>query len=921
MEYKQTLNLPKTDFPMKASLPQREPAIIELWQRMDLYRGSLRRNERSERYVLHDGPPYANGDIHLGTGFNKILKDFVVKYKSMRGYLSPYVPGWDCHGQPIEHHVERNLGERMRDVSQAEFRDLCRDYAMKFVARQSEQFQRLGVRGDFEKPYLTLDHAYEAANIAIFAELYRNGMVYRGRKPIHWCWTDRTALAEAEIEYADEVSPSIYVKMTLRGDFAPLAAYDERKHVLIWTTTPWTLPANVAVAVHPSIAYAAVRAHGEILITAANRVESVMAEAGVDKYEVVATFDGKTLEHLKVAQPILGTDSVVILGDFVELETGTGCVHIAPGHGAEDYAVALEYDLPAPMPVGDDGKLTEEAGRFAGLHISEANDSIPEWLAEQGLLLYQTEVTHSYPHCWRCRQPVIFRATEQWFISVDKTDLRGAALRQIKKVDWIPAWSERRITAMVQERPDWCVSRQRSWGVPIPVFYCAECDEVIAEDATFAAVENLFAREGADAWFLREAPEILPSDYACPGCGGTNFVKETDILDVWFESGVSHVGVLRARADLGWPADLYLEGSDQHRGWFQTSLLTSVGAYGQAPYKAVLTHGFLVDGEGRKMSKSLGNVVDPIEETAHLGADVLRLWAASSDYGADVAASKEILERVAEAYRRIRNTFRFLLGNLYDFDPATGGVGDEELSELDRWALMRLQQLIESVTKEYDEYRFHRVYRLIYDFCVVDMSAFYLDVIKDRVYTSAAESSERRAAQTVLHHVLRALVKMLAPILSFTCEEIWQLLPSGQRECESVQLCDWPVVESRYLSADLDARWNRLLDLRSQVAKALEDARDAKLIGNSLEAAVTLTVSQGVDRFLMSYEDLLPTLFIVSEVHVGKTDGDDAPAVAVDVAKASGAKCARCWRYDLEVGADAEHPTLCARCQDVVRDV
>ncbi|RJQ54131.1 MAG: isoleucine--tRNA ligase [Actinobacteria bacterium] len=914
MDYKETLNLPKTQFPMKANLPQREPAFLELWKKMEVYRASLAKNEGREMYVLHDGPPYANGDIHLGTGFNKILKDFVVKYHTMKGYRSPYVPGWDCHGQPIEQQVEKGPGAKKNEISQAEFRNMCRSYALKFVGRQSEQFQRLGVRGDFENPYLTLDHAYEAANIAVFSMLYEKGMIYRGRKPIHWCWYDKTALAEAEIEYSDELSPSIYVKMPLESSFGPLDAFGEPKFVLIWTTTPWTLPANVAIAVHPDIDYAAVKVGGEILVMAEARVEPVMAEAGVTGYEILTTFRGEKMERLVCRQPILGTDSIVILGGFVDIGTGTGCVHIAPGHGEEDYIAALEYNLPAPMPVNEDGILTGEAGRFEGLHIDEANEKIPEWLAEQGLLFHLAKTAHSYPHCWRCHNPVIFRATEQWFVGVDETGLREAALAEIGRVRWIPAWSERRISSMVEERPDWCISRQRSWGVPIPVFYCEKCRETIAERETFKAVEDLFFRDGADAWFTKEASEILPPGFECPKCGGREFRKETDILDVWFESGCSHVGVLRARDELRWPADLYLEGSDQHRGWFQTSLLTSVGSYAKAPYKAVLTHGFLVDGEGRKMSKSLGNVVDPMQEVKTLGADVLRLWAASADYGADIAASEEILQRVADAYRRIRNTFRFLLGNVHDFDPATERVDYEDLNELDRWAMMRLNQLVETVTTAYDEYRFHRVYRSIYDFCVVDMSSFYLDVIKDRLYTFAAGSKERKAGQTVLYDILMALVKMLAPVLSFTCEEVWQLLPQERRGCESVQLCDWPRSDDRFADEKLERDWERLLEVRGEVSKALEEAREAKRIGNSLEASVNLVVSDEMARFLSRYSDLLPALFIVSEVTTAESGEKKPPLAEVRVKSAPGDKCERCWRYQAEVGEDPLHPSLCDRC-------
>jgi len=927
-DYKQTMNLPQTEFPMRASLSTREPERLEFWAQLDIYRRSLEANESGPVFILHDGPPYANGHIHMGTAFNKVLKDLIVKYKTMRGYWSPYVPGWDCHGQPIEHQVEKNLGpEKMKTTSQAELRALCREYALKFVGVQSEEFQRLGVRGDFEKPYLTLDHKHEAGNVRVFKTMFDRGMIYKGAKPIHWCVRCKTALAEAEIEYSDETSDSIYVKFEFTSRPDAFAQVSEPMYVVIWTTTPWTLPANVAVTLADAADYVGVRVGGEVLVMAEALVSSVAAAAGWTGYEVLPQkVKGSDLAGLKYRQPIHeGVEGVIITGEHVELSTGTGAVHTAPGHGEEDYLVGAKFGLPMPMPVDDEGRFDIGGGPFAGLGVWEANPVIIEWLRERGTLVAAGKISHSYPHCWRCKQPVIFRATEQWFVSMDKAaegvrPLREGAMDAISKVEWIPGWSVNRISAMVGDRPDWCISRQRAWGVPIPVFTCTKCGETLANDTSFDAVIDLFEREGADAWFIRKPEEYLPAGLACSRCGGTEFKPEDDILDVWWESGVSHTSVLEARPDLRFPAELYLEGSDQHRGWFQSSLLTSVGAYDVPPFKSVLTHGFIVDGEGRKMSKSLGNVVSPIDVVAKSGADIIRLWVASADYGQDVSVSAEILDRTSEAYRRIRNTFRFLLSNLYDYDPADA-VAFADMVELDRYAMVTLADLVEKVTKAYDEWRFHVVYRLIYDYCVTDLSSFYLDVLKDRLYADAAGSLERRSAQTVLAAILSAMVRLVAPVLTLTSEEIWQFMPQSMRDgFESVQLAGWPKVDvPAQEAAALRDSFGVVLQVRDVVTKSLEDARNAGSIGKSQEARVVVTAAPDTVAALGARGSrALADMFIVSEVELREGEHEASAVASVDVLSAEGQKCPRCWNIRTDVGSDTAHPDVCGRCATVL---
>lgn len=927
--YKDTLNLPRTDFPMKGNLAKLEPAILEQWRELNLSETLSVPKPGQPTFILHDGPPYANGDIHLGHTLNKVLKDMIVRSKVMFGYYSPYVPGWDCHGQPIEHEVEKRLGKDKGRLDKAQIRKLCREYALGFVDRQREQFERLGIGGIWDRPYLTLDPTYEATNVRVFNQLYQEGLIYKGRKPIHWCYRCRTALAEAEIEYADEVSPSIYVKFPIIADFAPLDQYSEPKSLLIWTTTPWTLPANVAVAVHPTADYAAVRDGDSIYVLAAALVPNLSQVLGRE-LPVLTTFKGAALEGLSCRHPVREALSTVIMADFVALDQGTGCVHIAPGHGEEDHAVGLKYGLPAPMPVDDLGKFTEEAGRFEGLHIKEANPVILDDLKARGLLVWAGEIAHSYPHCWRCKQPVIFRATEQWFVSMSARDLRGRALKAIESVNWVPDWSIRRITGMVSERPDWCISRQRAWGVPIPVFYCSNCGEVLAGATVLEHVERVFAAEGADAWFTMPVAHLLPSGAVCAKCSGSDFTKETDILDVWFESGVSHAAVLELRSELSWPADLYLEGSDQHRGWFQSSLLTSVGMRSAAPFRQVLTHGFLVDGHGRKMSKSLGNVVDPLKVIERSGADILRLWVSSADYSSDIAVSDEILERIGEGYRRIRNTLRFLLGSVADFDHEKDAVDYRELEPIDKWALMRLHELIKKSRAAYEEYKFHIIYHAIYNFCAVDMSSFYLDVLKDRLYTFAPDARQRRSAQTALLKIADSLVKISAPVLAFTAEEAYSYLPKDRFSEPSVHLCRMPEFDPAYVDLNLKEEWDKLRGLRQEVAKALEAARTDKLIGGSLEAKVTIYAPEAALGVLSAYRAELEAIFIVSEVEVvrpgvARPDGvwrsQNLTDLAVLVTRAKGEKCARCWNRRSEVGVNQEYPDLCDRCVMVIAEI
>lgn len=920
MNYRETLNLPQTDFPMKANLSQREPEIQRFWEKSGLYKKLIERNKNGKPFILHDGPPYANGDIHLGTALNKILKDILIKYKSMRGFYAPYVPGWDCHGQPIEHEVEKRLGRERNELDVIGIRQKCYEYATHYMERQSRQFRRLGVIGDFEEPYLTLRPGYEATNIRVFATLFEKGLVYRRRKPIHWCPRCMTALAEAEIEYADKVSPSIYVRFPLEGKLGGIPTDGKRVSLVIWTTTPWTLPANVAIALHPQMNYSLVDVGDEVLIVGTPLLEGVMEDLHASDYKKLGELKGSELSGMLVVHPWEKRRSRVVTAEYVNFEQGTGAVHIAPGHGQEDYQVGLEYQLPMPMPVDDRGRFTGETPLFEGLFVEEANAKILDDLKARELLLSASEVTHSYPHCWRCKQPVIFRATPQWFIAVDKEyggkSLRERAIESLDRVKWIPSWNYKRMLGMLQARPDWCISRQRAWGVPIPVFYCLDCGKEVISQGILERVAEVIEERGSDAWFLLTTSEMLGDLAHCLECGSSQIEKGEDILDVWFESGISHEAVLKKREGLSWPCDMYLEGSDQHRGWFQTSLLTAIGYDEEPPYRSVLTHGFVVDGEGRKMSKSLGNVINPLEVCDQMGADVLRLWVAAADYTVDIPASAEIFERLVEAYRRIRNTIRFLLGNLHDFDAQRDRVPYSEMDEMDRFILSRLQGLVEKVNQAYDSYQFHIVYHSIHQFCAVDLSSLYLDVRKDCLYTFASNSRERRSAQTALFEIFQTLVRLMAPILTHTAEEAWQTLPPRDRE-ESVLLAEWPMVKEEWRDEVLEEEWERLLQLRELVTKELERLRTSKEIGTSLEAEIKIIAPPEEMGFLQSKLHLLPALFITSSVIL--EEGTDLEQVVVRGGKARGAKCQRCWNWRESVGESADHPGLCDRCIAVIK--
>ncbi|NLI12863.1 MAG: isoleucine--tRNA ligase [Peptococcaceae bacterium] len=926
MDYSQTLNLPKTDFPMRANLPEREPEFLKFWEEIDIYRKVQEKNSGRPKFILHDGPPYANGHIHLGHVLNKVLKDIVVKFHSMAGYDAPYVPGWDTHGLPIEQQAIKAFGLNRHEIDPVGFRNKCKDFALKFVDIQREEFKRLGVRGMWEKPYLTLMPHFEARQIGVFGDMAEKGYIYKGLKPVYWCATCETALAEAEVEYGDKHSSSIYVRFPVKDGKGILPEKDT--YVIIWTTTPWTLPANVAICLHPDFEYVLLRSGQEKYLVAKELKDNFLETAGLPDGGTAGNYKGTELELVECGHPFAGRTSLLILGDHVTLDQGTGCVHTAPGHGMEDFVVGKKYNLPVISPVDAKGRFTEEGGLFAGQFYLDANKAVLEELKNGGSLMHHSTVLHQYPHCWRCKKPVFFRATEQWFASID--GFRQPILDEIRKVRWIPAWGEERIYSMVANRGDWCISRQRSWGVPIPIFYCRDCGKELINQKTIKHLQGLFRQHGSDIWFARPAQELLPAGVACQQCGCREFTKETDIMDVWFDSGTSHLGVLDEKSvwpDLSWPADLYLEGSDQHRGWFNSSLSTSVAVTGQAPYRAVLTHGFVVDEQGRKQSKSLGNVVDPAKVIKQMGADILRLWVSSADYRSDLAASPSILKQVSEAYRKIRNTCRFLLGNLYDFNPAKDRARREDLLEIDRWAQARLQKLVRKATAAYRDYEYHVVYHTIHDFCTIDMSALYLDIIKDRLYTMPAASSERRAAQTVMYDVLSVLVRLLAPVLAFTSEEIWRHMPGDKGGLASVQLAEMPEAVEEYLDPELEQKWERLLAVRGEVTKALEAARRDKLIGNSLEAVVDIYAGPELYAFLQPISADLATLFIVSGVDLKALGSEPAsarkiesiPELTVAVRPAGTGKCERCWMYHEGVGADAAHPTLCPRCAGVVR--
>ena len=923
MDYSKTLNLPETEFPMRAGLPEREPEFLKYWEENKIYEKKQELHAGRKKFVLHDGPPYANGKIHMGTALNKILKDIIMKYKYAQGFDTPYVPGWDTHGMPIEHAAIKNLGLNRHELDTLVLRKECHDYALKWIDEQRTDFKRLGVLGDWDHPYITMTHDYEAVQIHVFGEMAKKGYIYKGKKAVYWCPHCETALAEAEIEYGEEKSPAIFVKMPLVKDngMLPEAAQGKPAYIVIWTTTPWTMPANVAIALHPDFEYAWVECEGEILFMAKEMLEAVGKVCKKDLSNIIGTCKGKDMEYAECRHPFETIDrkSLVVLADYVTLEAGTGCVHTAPGHGADDFETGVRYNLPIICPVDGSGKLTAEAGAdFAGMFVFDANVPIIKYLAGLNRLFGKENIRHQYAHCWRCKNPIIYRATEQWFASVD--GFREEALNAIANdVQWIPSWGEARIHNMVADRHDWCISRQRVWGVPIPIFYCEDCNEHLVNDDTINAVADLFAKEGSDAWWAHSAEEILPQGTKCPKCGGTHFRKESDIMDVWFDSGSSHAAVCKTRPELAWPADMYLEGSDQHRGWFQSSLLTSVATEGKAPYRAVLTHGYVVDGEGRKMSKSVGNTVAPQEVIAQYGADIIRLWAASSDYKADIRISKEILKQLSEVYRKIRNTIRYILGNTNDFNYETDKVEFKDMLELDRWALMHMQLLKKEVSAAYESYDFPVLYHAIHNFCSVEMSSYYLDILKDRLYAYKADSFERRSAQTAMYEIMLDLVVMIAPVLSFTMEEVWQFMKKPASMPESVFMMPWPECKEEYIDEALESKWDNFIEIRSEITRVLEGARRAKTIGHSLDAKVELHAAGEALAILRSVESDLATLLIVSQAKLveGLTGGVEATGredLKVTVQAAEGEKCERCWIYSDTVGKDAEHPTVCARC-------
>jgi isoleucyl-tRNA synthetase len=923
MDYKATLNLPRTSFPMKADLPRREPLFLKRWTEMDLYGLIRAQSQGRPKFVLHDGPPYANGHIHLGHALNKILKDIIIKSRQMMGYDCPYVPGWDCHGLPIEHQVDKELKAKGARLTQVEVRRRCRAYAEKFIEVQRREFQRLGVLGNWDHPYLTMNPAYVAEILEEYGRFYFGGAIHRSKKPIHWCATCRTALAEAEVEYEEHKTPSIFVRFPLVSPppAAPELGTYKNVSLVIWTTTPWTLPANLAIAVHPDLEYAALDLGGEVLVVAADLAPGLLSFWGLQGREIFRV-KGRKLEGAIGRHPWLDRDSQVILAEYVTLEAGTGLVHIAPGHGQEDYDSGRKYGLQPYSPVDDGGRFTPEVQEFAGQKVWEANPGIIELLEQKGKLLAAAAATHSYPHCWRCKQPIIFRATEQWFISMEANHLRQKALAAIDQVTWIPRWGRERIYQMVERRPDWCISRQRAWGVPIVAFHCRGCGKVYLTPEILAGIIQRVGREGADFWFDTPASELLPPGTAC-ACGASDFNKETDILDVWFDSGVSWAAVVDPDPDLTLPADLYLEGSDQHRGWFHSSLLTCVGTRGQAPYKGVLTHGFVVDGEGRKMSKSLGNVIAPQEVMDRYGAEILRLWVAAEDYRDDVRLSPDILKQLADAYRRFRNTARFMLGNLFDFDPESHWLEPARREELDRLALSWLAQLLARVKRAYEDYEFHLAFHRLHQFCAVEMSAIYLDILKDRLYISRADSPARRSAQSTLQDLLQGLTLAMAPMLSFTADEVWEHLPGAGRPA-SVHLGALPEPPPGFPDEELLAKYDFLLKVRGEINRGLEEARKEKRLATAPEAAVILwTTDQQLYDKLKAQAAELQTLAQVAELQVAPVAGEGLPAqeiasLWVKVAPAPGAKCVRCWFTSPTVGEDARLPQVCARCRAVL---
>jgi isoleucyl-tRNA synthetase len=965
LDLKKTVNLPKTAFSQKANLAQSEPARLEKWSRLDLYRLIRRAGEGRPKYILHDGPPYANADIHFGTAMNKILKDLVVKSRTMMGYDSPYVPGYDCHGLPIETHVEKALekkGKKKNDLNVETFRRICREHAQNALKSQTRDFKRLGILGEWDNPYLTMSNHYEAETARMFARFVERGWVYKGARPVYWCLKDQTALAEAEVEYHQHTSPSVYVKFPIQSDPAAIdpALAGRKVFVLIWTTTPWTLPANLGIAVHPDFEYSAFEYGDEVYIVASELVAAVAAKCDLgDAPRVLARFAGAKLDRLEARHPWIDRVSLLMIGEHVTLggeadaeteldvseaqkksdnKAGTGCVHTAPGHGHDDFVIGKRYGLEIYCPVDNAGRFTPEVEHFAGQRVFDANDQIVEFMRERGVLLFSEKYEHRYPHCWRCKNPVIFRATPQWFIAMDQahgdlvekdedgrdrsnfTDnfsetgsLRSSALAEIERVKWIPAWGVDRMRNMLKGRPDWCVSRQRVWGVSIPVFYCAKCTEAVADPAVIRRVADFFERESGDAWYTRSAQELLPEGYTCKGCGAQEWTKESDILDVWFDSGCSSIAVLENREELRWPAEVYLEGGDQFRGWFNSSLMIGIAAHDRAPYQTVITHGWTLDAQGRAMHKSAGNAVEPEKVIKQSGAETIRLWCVSSNYFDDMRGSDEILQRVTDGYRKLRNTARFALGNLDGFDPARDSVPVEEMEEIDRWALAELNRVTKEVLAAYEAFEFHNVYRALYNFATVTLSARYFDIIKDRLYTFAPRNKARRSAQTVLLQIGDALARMLAPILVFTADEIWENLPN--RTEPSIHVALFPTANDESHEA-LFAEWDRLFAIRDDVLRALEEARVAKQIGSSLEAKVTLRASGDTLQLLQKHQKDLRYVFIVSQIEVLEGSG---ASIAISVA--DGKKCERCWNYSNRVGESDRYPTVCERCVAALNEI
>ncbi len=944
LDLKSTINLPKTDFPMKANLPQNEPAMLARWEELRIYDRIREARRGAPVYVLHDGPPYANGPIHLGHALNKCLKDFVVKSKTMAGFDAPYVPGWDCHGLPIEIKVDESLGRKKLEMAPLEVRKACRTYAEKYLELQREQFKRIGVFGRWDDPYSTMSPQYESVIVETLFTFMERGLVYKGLKPVYWCLFDKTALAEAEVEYENHTSPSIWVKYRMQSDPRTLDANVADKRIwqgktvntIIWTTTPWTLPASMAVAFHPDEQYVVLESGDELFIVAEKLAKQTAEKCGLAAAKEVASFPGRAMEGLHFYHPFLPWEQrriLAVLADYVVMDQGTGVVHTAPSHGADDFYTGAKYKLEQTCNVDEAGRLRHGLPEYDGQQVFKANPAIVELVRSQGALLHAEKIEHSYPHCWRCHNPVIFRATEQWFIAMegklDGTTLRQRALDEIGKVKWDPAWGEERISNMIATRPDWCISRQRVWGTPIAVFFCEGCGKPLESKAAYRAVVDLFAREGADAWYSKGPAAILPAGLKCAHCGGTAFRKEMDIIDVWFESGASHAAVLGREPGLPWPADLYTEGGDQHRGWFHSSLLHSVGTRDHAPYRAVATSGWTLDPQGRAMSKSLGNVVDPVDIAKRLGAEIVRLWVASIDFREDVHVSEELMQRVAENYRKVRNTFRWILGNLAGFDPARDAIPVAEMEPLDQYMLLRLADLSADVLRWYEDFQFHRVYHRVKDFCVVDLSAVYFDILKDRLYTFAPRSHARRSAQSAVWRIAEALARLVAPWMSFTADEVWRYLPAVSGRESSVHLAGF-IKAGEVIGGKLDektavqlrADWQVLLAARDEVLKALEEARNAKTIGGSLEAEVRVAAPAGAYEVLARNERWLRPIFITSGVALEKAaGGNGAGALQVQVKKASGQKCERCWNYSTRVGENPAYPTICERCVAALEEI